>query len=287
MTEMHKKPLILLRFTAPAIIAALAVLTSVRAEPPVEKIVAVVNDEAISEGDLNARLKLAAVAGNYPDTPEVREKLMPQVLRSLIDDQLRLQEAKRLKITIEKEDVDAGLKQVAEQHNQTLEQFEANLAKQGIPLSTLRRQTMAQLAWTKVIQKEIRPRIDMSQEEVDAAYAKMLGSVDKPQYLLAEIFLPVDSPSEDARVKAVADQLETQLHNGGNFAKLAQQFSQAAGAMSGGDLGWTQEGELPQPLDEAMKQLSPGQITPPVRTQPGYHSLLLRAKGSLLAGDPM
>lgn len=277
------------RVVALATVSALMLLSCARAalaSDPVEKIAAVVNDEAISEGDLEARLKLAAVAGNYPDTPEVRDRLTPQVLRSLIDDQLRLQEAKRLKIKIEKDEVDASLRQIAEQNNQTIDQFEGTLEKQGIPVATLRRQTMAQLAWTKVVQKEIRPRVDMSAEEIDAAYAKMQASVEKPQYLLAEIFLSVDAPSDATRVKAVADQLEEQLQHGGNFAKLAQQFSQAAGAAAGGDLGWTQEGELPDELDQAMRTLTPGHISEPIRTQSGYHILFLREKGSVLAGDP-
>jgi len=271
------------------VLAALACLPQTRAAlaaDPVEKIVAVVNDEAISEGDLRARLKLAALAGNYPDTPEVREKLIPQVLRTLIDDQLRLQEAKRLKIRVDHDEVEAGLKQIAEQNNQTLDQFEGTLSKQGVPISTLERQTMAQIAWTKVVQKEIRPRIDMSQEEIEAAYAKMLNSVEKPQYLLAEIFLSVDSPKDDDRVKAFAEQLEDQLRNGANFAKLAQQFSQAAGAAAGGDLGWNQEGELPDEIDQAIRTMAPGQTSRPVRTESGYHIVLLRQKGSVLAGDP-
>lgn len=267
-------------------VAALLGARPAHATDPVEKIVAVVNDEAISEGDLLARLKLAAAAGNYPDTPEVRERLTPQVLRTLIDDQLRLQEAKRLKVNIDKDEVDAGLKQIAEQNNQTMDQFESALEKQGIPIATLRRQTMAQLAWTKVIQKEIRPRVDMSAEEIDAAYTKMQAAVQKPQYLMAEIFLSVDSPNDVQRVKAVADQLDDQLQHGANFAKLAQQFSQAAGAASGGDLGWIQEGELPDELNQAMLKLEPGHISEPIRSQAGYHILLLRGKGSMLAGNP-
>jgi peptidyl-prolyl cis-trans isomerase SurA len=279
----------LLRRAAPLALAALAFFPQTRgvlAADPVEKIVAVVNDEAISEGDLRARLRLASLAGNYPDTPEVREKLTPQVLRTLIDDQLRLQEAKRLKIRIDHDEIESGLKQIAEQNNQSLDQFEETLAKQGVPISTLERQTMAQLAWTKVVQKEIRPRIDMSQEEIDAAYAKMLNSVEKSQYLLAEIFLAIDTPKDADRVKSFADQLEEQLHNGANFAKLAQQFSQAAGAAAGGDLGWNQEGELPDEIDQAIHNLAPGQISQPVRTESGYHIVLLRQKGSVLAGDP-
>src|ERR1700723_1334462 len=73
----------------------------------IEKIVAVVNDEAISAGDLNGALKLALVAGNFQDTPELRSKLTPEVLRNLVDDQIKLQEAKRLKLKVDQEEIDA------------------------------------------------------------------------------------------------------------------------------------------------------------------------------------
>jgi peptidyl-prolyl cis-trans isomerase SurA len=257
-----------------------------RAADPLEKIVAVVNDEAISEDDLLGRLRLAMVAGNYPDTPEVREKLEPQVLRSLIDDQLRMQEARRLKLTVDKEEVDNEIKLTAEQNHQTLDQLKASLTKEGVPFSTFEKEITAQTAWRKVVQKEIRRRIDVTDAEIDSAYAKMMASIDKPQYLVAEIFLPVDSPGDDARVKKFATDLEEQIRNGASFPKLAQQFSQAAGAAQGGDMGQVQEGELPDELNQALVKMQPGQISDPIRTQAGYHILALRAKGDALAGDP-
>ena len=280
----------LFRMTACTAIAAIALLVVpaglVRASEPEQKIVAVVNDEAISEGDLNARVKLAMLAGNYPDSPDVREKISAQVLRSLVDDQLRIQEAKRLKLTVDKEEVENELKQTAEANHQTLDQLKALLAKQGIPFSTLEKQTMAQAAWRKVIQKEIRKRVEVTDEEIDAAYAKMMSNVDKKQYRVFEIFLAVDSPADDTRVKTFADNLEDQLQHGANFAKLAQQFSQAAGAAAGGDLGTVQDGELPDEIDKAIHDLPVGQVSPPIRTQSGYHIVIVRAKGDALAGDP-
>jgi peptidyl-prolyl cis-trans isomerase SurA len=259
---------------------------AVHAADPLEKIVAVVNDEAISEADLNGRLRLAMLAGSYPDSPEVREKLTPQVLRTLIDDQLRVQEAKRLKLTVDKEEIDSEVKQAAEANHQTVDQLRETLAKQGVPFSTLEREMLAQASWRKVVQKEIRKRVEVTDEEVDSAYAKVMAGVKKEQYLLAEIFLSVDSPSDDSRVRAFAEQLEGQLRQGANFAKLAQQFSQAAGAAQGGDLGTIEEGELGDERDQAILKLSPGEISPPIRTQSGYHIMLLRAKGDALAGDP-
>jgi peptidyl-prolyl cis-trans isomerase SurA len=261
-------------------------IASARAAEPIEKIVAVVNDEAISEDDLDGRLKLAMIAGNYPDNKETRDRLTPQVLRTLIDDQLRIQEAKRLKLSVDKEEIDGELKQTAEANHQTVDQLRENLAKQGVPFSTLEREMMAQVSWRKVVQKEIRKRIEVTDEEIDSAYSRVMSSVNKQQYLVAEIFLSVDSPADDSRVKAFADQLEDQLRHGASFPKLAQQFSQAAGAAQGGDLGAVQDGELPDELEHVLHKLSPGEISAPIQTQAGYHILLLRAKGDVLAGDP-
>lgn len=285
MTEFRLFPVRPVAIAALAVIFGLSHPSPVRAADPVEKIVAVVNDEAISENDLTNRLRLAMLAGNYPDKPEVREKLAPQVLRALIDDQLRIQEAKRLKLTVDKEEVENEIKATAESNHQTVQQLKDLLAKQNIPFSSFEHQILAQISWRKVVQKEIRRRIEVTDEEIDSAYNKMMNAVDKPQYLLAEIFLAVDSPTDDARVKTFAENLEEQLQQGANFAKLAQQFSQAAGAAQGGDLGTVSEGELPDELDQAIRKLSPGQISAPIRTQAGYHIVLLRAKGDALAGD--
>lgn len=282
----------LLDAARPAAIAALATIMAIlgpghaKAADPVEKIVAVVNDEAISENDLNGRIKLAMLAGNYPDKPEVLEKLVPQVLRALIDDQLRMQEAKRLKISVDKEEVDNEIKETAQANHQTVDQLKELLGKQGIPYAAFEKQIQAQVSWRKVIQKEIRRRIEVTDEEIDSSYARIMADIGKPQYLLAEIFLPVDSPSDDNRVKTFAENLEDQLAHGASFAKLAQQFSQAAGAAQGGDLGTVAEGELPDELDQAVRKMSGGQISAPIRSQSGYHILFLRAKGDALAGDP-
>jgi peptidyl-prolyl cis-trans isomerase SurA len=87
-------------------------------------------------------------------------------------------------------------------------------------------------------------------------------------------------------VKTFADNIEDQLAHGANFSKLAQQFSQAAGAAQGGDLGTVQDGELDAPLDAAIHTLPVGKASEPIRTQAGWHILLVRAKGDALEGDP-
>ena len=252
----------------------------------VEKIVAVVSDEAISEQDLEGAVHLAMVAGGFPDTKEMRTQLTPEILHNLVDDQLKFSEAKRLKVKVDREEIDGALKLIAEQRNSSVEQLLKELAKVGVPASALERQTRAQLAWRKVIQKEIVPRINISADEIDAAYARTISNIEKPQYRAAEIFLAVDSPDKDEQVRKFAEQIEDRLQHGADFTAVAQQFSQAAGAGQGGDLGVIQEGDFGDERDLALKNLAPNQISAPIRTQNGYHIIVMRTKGSLLAGDP-
>jgi peptidyl-prolyl cis-trans isomerase SurA len=260
---------------------ALALAPFAAAATDLTKIAAVVNDTAISMDDLNNRIRLAEVASNIPDTPETRQRLTQQILRTLVDEQLELQEAKKQDVVIDDKDVDASFARVAEQNKMTPEQFSDVLAKQGISVDTVKSQIKAQLAWVKVVQKVIRPRIDIPDQDIDDALARLKANAGKPQYLVAEIFLGVDTPDQQAAVQANADKLVQQLRQGGNFALAARQFSQSAGAASGGDLGWIQQGQLPLDEEAVIAKLRPGEISDPYLDSAGYHIFLLRDRGTV------
>ena len=249
------------------------------------KIAAVVNDSAISQDDLNNRIRLAEVASNIPDSPETRQKLTQQILRSLVDEQLEQQEAKKQNVEVADKDVDESFARVAEQNKLTAAQFSDVLAKQGISVETVKGQIRAQLAWVKVVQKVIRPRIDIPEQDIDDYLGRLKSNAGKPQYLLAEIFLSVDTPDQDAAVLAAANRLVGELRQGGNFALAARQFSQSAGAATGGDLGWIQQGQLPIDQESVISKLRPGEISDPVKDAAGYHIYILRERGIVAGPD--
>ncbi len=270
----------------PALVATVLCLSvTAGGAADVTRIAAVVNDQAITQDDLNSRIRLAEVAANQPDTPDVRAHLSPTVLKALIDEQLELQEAEHDKITVADSDIDASFAHIAQQNKMTPEQFTAALEGKGVSMTSIRAQIKAQVAWIRVVQKTIRPQIDISSQEIDAALDRIKSDAGKPQYLTAEIFLAVDSPEQEAAVKATADRLVDQLRHGGNFALAARQFSQSAGAATGGDLGWIQQGQLPKTLEEPLEKLRPGEITDPVSGLGGYHILLLRDRGTVAGPD--
>ncbi|MCK6418759.1 MAG: peptidylprolyl isomerase [Alphaproteobacteria bacterium] len=240
-------------------------------------IAAVVNADAISVSDVHDRMHMLIVSSGLPQTPEFKEKMYPQVLNALIDEQLKLQEAGKQDITISDKEIEAGFEDIAKQNNLPIPQFEAMIKNAGINRKTMEAQIRAQLSWNKIIQKRIRPQVNISESDIDTYLERLEQNAGKTQYLVGEIYLPVDSPGNEQEVKALADRLSSEIRGGKvPFPRVAQQFSQAPGAAQGGALGWIQEGQLEPELDETLRTLQPNNVSNPIRTADGYNLLFLR-----------
>lgn len=201
-----------------------------------ETIAAVVNEEAVSKSDLAARLKMVIASSGLPDNNEIRDRLMPQIMGVLIDESLKLQEAYRLEIEVPPEEIVKGFAAIAGQNNFTADKFRAVLKKEGVPVKTLEDQIRSQIAWSIVVQKKLRPKISIADNEVDSVMERLEASKGKSEYRVSEIFLPVETPAEESDIKKLADKLTRQLIDGKvPFQRLAGQFSQAAGASKGAD----------------------------------------------------
>lgn len=237
---------------------------------------AVVNDEVISVLDLAMRVRLAIVGAGVQDSQEVRRRLTPQVLRGLIDERLQLQEAQRLDISVSDDEVARALQQISEQNNMTEGQFLSMLRNRGIIPTTLIDQIRAQIAWQVVIRRRLRPTVSISEEEVQEVADRLANRQGSLERRVAEIFVAVESATQEEEALANANRLLEQLRSGANFAGLARQFSQSGTANLGGDRGWVRDGELPEELNRALAQMGPGEVSAPIRTVSGFHILLLR-----------
>jgi len=249
-------------------------------------IAAVVNDEAVTTADVVGRMRLATASSGLPDTPETRQRLLPQVLRLLIDEVLQVQEARKLEIEVTETEIDMEMEQVAQRNRMTIGQFREALAQAGIPEATMRQQVRASLAWSKLVQRRIRPTVSVAEEEIQAYAERIKANAGKPEYLVAEIFLAVDTPAAEEDARRLAERLVDQISQGASFQAIAQQFSQGAGAATGGDIGWIQQGQLEPALDRTLQQLKPGQFSRPVRGVGGYHVLWVRDQRIVTVGNP-
>ncbi len=269
-----KKLLVSIAWVAATVLAVLMADNRAAAQGGL-RIAAIVNDDVISLHDLDNRLALTLVTSNLENQPEIRQRLAPQILRALIDDRLKVQEARRLNVVVTKTEIDDALDRIARQVNMAPREIPQFLASRGAKMSTLIDQVEAEIGWLKTVNRLEGNRVQVSDTEIDAELARIRQNAGQPEYRIAEIFLPVDDPKNETQVKQLADRLLAQLAEGASFPSLARNFSQAASAASGGDLGWIRRGQLASQLDAVLPELETREVSVPIQTPVGYYLLLM------------
>ncbi|EME68442.1 peptidyl-prolyl cis-trans isomerase [Paramagnetospirillum caucaseum] len=255
----------------------------------VDRIAAVVNDDIISIRDLEARLKLAITVAGLPDNIENRRRAVPQVLRKMVDERLQGQEASRLKISVGSEEIGRSLANVENQNRMPPGTLLPSLVKAGVDPDAVKEQVKADIVWVKLIMRSLQPTIRVGEDEVTDRIETIRQQFGQPEFMLAEIFLPVDSPSQEEEAKRLGERLIEQLRAGAPFQALARQFSQSGSAGNGGMLGWLTPAALEDEVRDTVQGLGKGQITPLVRTGPGYAILAVidkRLAGESTISDP-
>jgi len=259
-------------------LAVWAAFASTAAAQQATRIAAVVNDDIISVHDIQARVALAIASSSLEDRPEVRRQLTPDVLRTLIDEQLKKQEAKRLALHVTEEDIARAISRIETANRLPPGGLNDFLAQNRIEKAVLVSQVTAEIAWAKTINRVVRPTVRVPEDEISNIIEQIKANRGKPEYRVAEIFLPVDEPGRENEARALAGRLFTEIKGGGNFASIARSFSRSASAARGGVLGWMRPGELDGELERAAAALNPGEVTEPIRTMTGYYILRLEEK---------
>ncbi len=247
----------------------------------VVRIAAIVNDEIISVFDLGNRVRLVAATTNVPNRQDMLQRLAPQVLRTMIDERIQLQEAKRLSIRVSQREINGTIAGLERQNGMAPGQISVFLQQNNIDRSALESQITARISWLKLINRTLMRQISIGREEVEEELERLRALKGKPQMRVSEIFLGIDSPDLEPQIRQTAERLIAQLLNGARFDALAREFSQSTTSGSGGDLGWITSAELDPELIDALSVMQPGQISRPVRTLTGYHILYLSDRRTL------
>lgn len=248
-------------------------------------IVALVNDEVISSLDVSSRLAFVLATTQLSDTPEVRERLKPQLLRSLLDEKLQLQEATRAGIEVTDRDVQAAIAGMEQQRGIPPGGMLERLDVLGVPKATFLDQLHAQLAWNKLVVRTLRSQVKISDDEIDRERSKVRRSTGTKEVEIEVLALPVDRPENDAQVKALAGKLAAEIRAGAPFESVAR----ALGGTQAQDIKpfWAAVDQLDPALAGALEQAQEGAITEPVRTLEGYTlaKLVGRRAGQAVAGN--
>jgi len=239
-------------------------------------IAVVVNDDVISVLDLETRITMIINASNMKPDPENRARVKSQVLRGLIDEKLMLQESARADIKVKQDDIAERLQTIATNNNMTVNQLANKMMQSGVPITTLTSQIEASISWQIYAGRELSRSITISEDEITDEIKRIQTNAGKPEYLLAEIFIPVDKPALDRNAQTLTQRLLQEMQNGTTFKTLATNFSRASTAALGGDMGWVQFNHLATELQTVVRELKPGQVSLPIRSIGGYYLLLLR-----------
>ena len=244
----------------------------------IEGIAAVVNDQVISLYDVDQRVDLFFATSGIEKSLEMTERMRNQVLRSLVDEKLQMQEATRVEIQIEETEIEERMELLAKQDNRTLDGIKEFLESKSIEENTLKAQIRAELAWNQFVRRSFGGRIKVGDPEIEEQYEKAIKAVNQTRYLVSEILLNLDNFSTEEQVRQLSGEIVRQLQSGTSFPAVARQFSIAPTAGQGGQLGWISADQLNPRLSQIVRQMQVGQISPPIPTTGGVYILALADK---------
>ena len=255
--------------------------------PNIRRATARVNGNIITGTDVDQRVALVIAANEIEVAPEEEQRLRLQVLRNLIDETLQVQEAAALDMEVTAEEVESAFARFATERNgRSPDEMGTYLNSIGSSSRSLKRQIQGELAWDRLLRRNVAPFVNVSQAEANELFDRLQAQRGTFEYRIGEIYLSAN-PSTRDQVLANAQRIVEQLRAGGSFVAYARQFSEASTAATGGDLGWIRLGQLQnQTLEAAAQQMVPGQLAGPLEIPGGYSLLLLIDKRQVGMADP-
>ncbi|HEY2903538.1 MAG TPA: peptidylprolyl isomerase [Polyangia bacterium] len=271
------------RWLAGAVASTLLLVAAAAHGRVVEKIAAVVGDDVILASEVEEKAApLLSEATQIPDPAKRSARasaLRHEVLERLIDDELILQQATELKLTITSEQIDSSIDEIKRQNNIDDAQLRDALKGQGMTMATYRADIKRQLLRFRVINISVGSRVSISDDDVKSYYERHMKTGSNTQVRASHIFVAIPDGADAATVaekQAQAQRVLERAQKGDDFAKLARELSDdPATRNEGGDLGYFGKDMLPKPIEEIVFAMNVGEIRGPVRADRGFHVIKL------------
>jgi len=242
------------------------------------RIVAVVNGDVVTAAEVSNRARLFALNAGMGPAPDVLNRLRPQVTRLLVDERLRMQEVQRRRIPVTDADVATAVAEIESRNGLSPGGLAAQLRASGVQPRALYDQIRNQIGWSRLVRQQLGPQAQIEQAQVDEYMAERQARIGEPEYLVSEIFIPVDDPAAEGEVRRFVDDVTAQLRAGVPFPAAATQFSQSQTALQGGDMGWSRPDEFDPVVADVLTRMPPGAIANPARVPGGFQIITLRQK---------
>ncbi len=253
----------------------------------IDRVVAIVNREVITASELARREKQFVVnlkrQGAAVPPPAV---LREQVLDRMINDRAMLQLARETGIRVDDLTLDRSVARIAEQNGLSVSGLRNQLESEGISFSSFRQDIREEIILTRLREREVDNRLQISDSEVDTFLAAQGQSIQRiEEWKVAQILVRVSENPSKQDLTAAQDKvkrIEEALRGPRTFAAVAKEFSDASDRDQGGSLGWRTRDRLPTLFLEAVASLKPGEVAKTIRSPNGFHVLQLEDKRSTL-----
>lgn len=247
---------------------------------PIDHIVAVVNENVITRHELDevlrGALKQLQRQGVEPPPPEILEK---QLLERIILNQVQLQLAKETGLTVSDTELDQTLRRIAQENKMSLQEFYNAVEQDGISFNKFRDEIRDEIILARLKEREVNNRISVTEGEVDNfLHTQESSSTKDEEYRIAHILMLLPEQADTSQVETRrrrAEEALARLSSGVEFAEVAAEFSDAPDALEGGLLEWRPAAQLTKDFAEILAPMKPGELTPIIQSENGFHILKL------------
>jgi peptidyl-prolyl cis-trans isomerase SurA len=251
----------------------------------VDRVVAVVNDEAITQYELDDAKRIVLQQLKQQNVqPPAQDVLDKQVLERMMTERSLLQFAKENGVKVDDTMIERAILRIAQENKLSAEDFRKALAKENIDYPRYREDVRHELTMQRLREREVDSKITVSDAEVEQYLATLKSqSTGEAEYKLAHILVMVPEQASAEQIDAKkrrAEEALRALKSGADFAQVAAGFSDASDALSGGNLGWRSGARLPTVFADEVRAMQVGQISGITRSAAGFHIVKLLEKRS-------
>ena len=250
---------------------------------PLDRIVAVVNDDVITAIELdsevaNIKKQLLMQNTRLPSDAVLKK----QILDRMILQRLQLQRAERVHIRVDDETLNRAINNIAAQNNLSISALRDTLEKEGIDYAGFRENIRKEIIINQLQQRQVFNRITITKQEIDTFLTNQsLKGAIKGDYNIAHILIALPEGANAEQIKQAknkADEVIEKLKNGADFAQMAIAVSDGQQALEGGNLGWRSFDALPTLFSDWLRHQQVNSVSHAIRSPGGFHIIKLLGK---------
>jgi peptidyl-prolyl cis-trans isomerase SurA len=249
-----------------------------------DRIAAIVNDGLVLKSELDVQMTSVQkrLQEQHVELPS-QSVLQQQVLDRLVLQEIQMQRAKHVGLTVTDEQLNSALQEIAARNKIPFDQLPTALAAQGVDYKQYRESMRKELTLSTLRQRDVIAHINVSPHEMEQYLSRQQNAASNDEFNVSHILLSLPAaatPQQLEEISHKAQDVASRAGKGEDFGQLAIANSNSQTALDGGQLGWRKGAQLPQFILELVVKMKPGEVSEPVRTPSGYHIVKLNERRS-------